>query len=692
MKKNVNSWIIVFIANVMIALLITSIVLGLLFQLNVDAIIDWIQLNTRIFLLITFLIWGYVMIFSQFQINVVLRLLENPKYEIWIKKTYSITCLLLLAVLLNFALEYFQGSRGVSGTIDWIQVKTRLFLLGSFYLFCMGLFLFALIGRLYISSILLSAFVLTMGVLHGNKLKFLGEPLYPSDFTQTAHFTDVLKMVVGYFSPMSMVFLGTVVMMVVLVYKWLQEVKIHLVSRAAASMFALFMVYSITYHPTTFMGEIVEENHLEIVRWNQLKNYSNNGFVFGYLSNLNHETFEKPENYSQKRVEEMVQAILNEGGATPASFSDERYARPNIIFVMNETFWDPTKLDVSFSEDPMPNVRNYMAEHTSGSVLSPSFGGQTANVEYEALTGFSMSALQSGAMPYQQFIDSKARVPSLASILKEKEYRTIALHPYNKAFYKRTRVYQAFGFDTFISIDEMKHKEKSGSYIGDESVTDEIVMLLEESEQPMFVHAVTMQNHFPYGTKRYEENTIEVSGISDELTLELEVYAEGIKQADAATKKLVDFVSDFEEPTVVVFWGDHLPILGEDKAVYKELNYGDVHEEEEDYRSFHETPLFIYSNVDVERRELHTISASFLGPTVFELLNLDLPPYYQFLVKIRDEISGLAPTVKVDPKGQELLELTPEQEELLKEYQLLQYDLLVGHQYSLDLLFKTENE
>ncbi|GAE35781.1 LTA synthase family protein [Halalkalibacter akibai] len=688
MKNNFNSWMIVIVANVIIAVLITGILLGLLYQLNVDAIVDYVQLNTKIFLLITFLISGYVMIFSQFQINLALRLLENPKYGFWIKKIYSFTVLFLLALTLNFTLEYFQGLKEIAGTIDWIQINTRVFLLGSFYLFFIGLSLFALIGRLYVTSLILALSVLTLGVLHGNKLQFLGEPLYPSDFTQIAHFTDVLKMVSGYISPQLMIYSLLAVLITIFAYKQLQEVKITLLSRVVVSSLAFYMVFAFTFHPSSFMKKVVEDNNVNIIQWNQLKNYQKNGFVFGYLSNLNHETFEKPANYNRKKIQEIALSILADGGSTPASFSDKGYKRPNIIFLMNETFWDPTKLDVSFSEDPMPHVRNYMNEHTSGSVLTPSFGGQTANVEYEALTGFSMSTLQSGAVPYQQLIDKKSSVPSLASMLKTKGYKTIALHPYNKAFYKRARVYKAFGFDDFISIEEMKHKEISGSYISDESVTDEIVMLLEESKQPLFVHAVTMQNHFPYRTERYDENTIEVSGLENDLKSEVEIYAEGIKQADAATNKLIEFVSTLEEPTVIVFWGDHLPILGQNKAVFKELNYGDILKEEEDYRSFHETPLFMYSNVDTERKDLNSISPAFIGPTLFEIMNMDLPPYYQFLAKLKGEIAGLAATTKIDPEGKEILKLTEKQEELLKQYEMLQYDLLVGKQYSLELLFE----
>jgi phosphoglycerol transferase MdoB-like AlkP superfamily enzyme len=688
MKKNINNWLLVFIANTGIAMLITAVVLGILFQMNLDAIINWTQLNPKLFFLITFLIWGYVMIFSQFQMNLAIRLLENPKYNFWLKKTYIITCLAILAIFLNFMLEYLQGTRGVSETIDWIQLKTKMFLLGSSYLFFIGLLLFALIGRLYISAIVLSATVLTFGMLNGNKLRFLGEPLYPSDFTQAAHLTDVAKMIAGYVSPAAVIFALSVGLLAILTYRLLHEVKVNRVSRMVGSALALFMVYSITYHPSTFMKDIVENNHVEIVNWNQLKNYQNNGFVFGYLSNLNYETFAKPENYNQQQIEKIAQSILADGGVSTASLADAGQEKPNIIFLMNETFWDPTKLELEYSEDPMPNIRKYMEENTSGYALSPSFGGQTANVEYEALTGFSMSTLQAGAMPYQQFIDSKASVPSVASVLKEKDYHTVALHPYNKAFYKRSRVYKAFGFDRFISIDEMRNKVVSGSYISDESVTDEIVMLLEESDQPLFVHAVTMQNHFPYRTERYEENTVKVSGLDEEeLTREVEIFSEGIKQADAATKKLIDYLSTFEEPTVVVFWGDHLPILGEDKAVFKAVNYGDAQEEEEDYRSFHETPLFMYSNVEVERKELQTISPTFIAPTVFELMNIDLPPFYQFLAKVQAQMPGLAPTLKIDAAGEELVELTPEQEELLETYKMLQYDLLIGKQYSEELLF-----
>ena len=196
-------------------------------------------------------------------------------------------------------------------------------------------------------------------------------------------------------------------------------------------MFAVVitMLYSYTNFPKTFMNDFVQSSQVEIVKWNQIENYEVNGFLFGFLSNIHSDIIEKPKTYSKDFVLETAEKYVS-GKAS----INESENKPNIIYLMSESFWDPTKLDVEFSADPLANLRPLMEEHVSGAMLSPVFGGATANVEFEALTGMSTSFLKTGAIPYQEAVTKQSFIPTIASDLELKGYRTLAIHPYNRVF------------------------------------------------------------------------------------------------------------------------------------------------------------------------------------------------------------------------------------------------------------------
>jgi phosphoglycerol transferase MdoB-like AlkP superfamily enzyme len=328
----------------------------------------------------------------------------------------------------------------------------------------------------------------------------------------------------------------------------------------------------------------VEKANVSIVKWDQLDNYKVNGFIFGFISNLQNEAFDKPKGYSKQKV--IATAKKYRDQQIKLQNSKEPSKQPNIIYIMSEAFWDPTKLpNLQFSEDPMKNLRKLMEQQSSGYNLSPTFGATTANVEFEALTGFSNYFLREGSVPYQDLIDRKTFIPTIVSDLEGQGYRSLAIHPYNKVFYKRDKVYQTFGFDQFVDMRTMKYKKQSGPYISDQSLSKEIINQVKKQKKPLFIHAVSVQNHFDYAPGRYKKNTVSVTGLSPDSNGKLETYAEGVKQADQALQLLVGNLEQSDEPTIVVFWGDHMPILGQDLAIYKETKYGvtknkNLHEKE----------------------------------------------------------------------------------------------------------------
>lgn len=680
--------------NSLISFFVVLLLLTIVNGLNVDRAIDWSQLHTKIFALLVGCVFLLMCLTIKFQMIYIKR--EQAAARMtktrYFRLIYSIIFIVLSSFLLYGVLQFFQNGMNADAFIDWTQGKTKVYILSSLFVLCFYLFLFLVTGRLYLSFILSLCIAVLFGLTHSNKMIFLGEPLYPSDFKQVTHILEVIPMVLGSFSVwkllLALILIVLVLCYVVIIYTQSNEIKGTWWIRGALLCLSVFIFYSFSNYPKTYVKAWAEQSDVKIIRWNQPSNYRDNGFVFGFLSNLHVDAFDKPSGYNQKAMLEIANRILksSEGKQHGESGSHDK---PNIVFIMSEALWDPTKLEnVTFSEDPITITRSLMKQHSSGSVLSPTFGGGTANVEFEALTGFSMKFLKAGSLPYQQLIDQKDFVPSIVSELESRKYDSLAMHPYNKVFYKRNRVYDTFGFDKFLHMESMKNKEKTGPYISDESVTNEIIDNLKKKEQPVFLHAVTMQNHFPYAEDRYSERSIKVSGLSDKSNIELEVYAEGISQSDKALGLLVDKLEAFNEPTLVVLWGDHMPILGQNKAIYEEAKYTEPYNPKVELRKFSETPLLIYSNFDVPKQDLNVMSPAFIGPTLFSLAGLKQPPFYTFLEEVKSELPGIKQGLLINSEQKSEFTLSKKQQQLLKDYQLLQYDLLVGKQYSREILFK----
>jgi len=511
------------------------------------------------------------------------------------------------------------------------------------------------------------------------------EPLYFNDYKQIQAMKDVLPMITEYIS------IGQIFVILFLfvgmgfLSRYLPKLKMALWMRGIMFAVVITMLYSYTNFPKTFMNDFVQSSHIEIVKWNQIENYEVNGFLFGFLSNIHSDILEKPKTYSKESVLQTAEKYaagkesINEGGK-----------KPNIIYLMSESFWDPTKLDAEYSADPLVNLRPLMDEHPSGAVLTPVFGGATANVEFEALTGMSTSFLKTGAIPYQEAVTKQTFIPTIASDLEMKGYRTLAIHPYNRVFYKRNHVYNTFGIDEFLDEETMKFQERTlGGVITDESLSYEILERIKNTDEPLFIHAVSMQNHMPYNQGAYEENQIQIAGLSKESIATLEVYTEGIRRSDEALQLLVDELEELDEPTVIVFWGDHLPILGADQAIYKEAGY-ETEDKRMTTRKYSETPLLIYSNFSKKKTDIGSISPNYFATTVYDLVGFDKPAFYNLLDELMEEIPGLKANLRLDSAQEFITELTEKQEALLADYKLLVYDLLIGEQYSLPILYPEE--
>lgn len=394
-----------------------------------------------------------------------------------------------------------------------------------------------------------------------------------------------------------------------------------------------------------------------------------NGTVTAFLMELQYMSVEKPSGYNEKDAREALASYETAG--TPAN-------TPNIIVVMNEAFSDPAVLgEFTTNEDYMPFVHSLLrgAEDTVSGLLNVSVkGGNTANTEFEYLTGNSMAFLPYGSIPYQQYIKNKT--PSMASWLSGFGYRTVAMHPYRAAGWDRNKVYPLMGFDEMYFQEFYKDSGVIRKYVSDEADYEKIIQIYEQKEpgEPLFLFNVTMQNHSSYNDWADYDNfspDITVDGSDSEV---LSAYLSLMKLSDQATERLVDYFAKEEEDTVIVFFGDHQPTDSVVNPVLK-LNgtsSSSLSTEEEALR--YQVPFFIWANYDIEEESGLNISANYLASRTLDAAGLPKPGYFSFL----SELEKQAPVISANhvSLSDGTFSSADDQDELLREYKTFQYHQL----------------
>lgn len=588
----------------------------------------------------------------------------------------------VVANLLTLSIQYVSLKPYQISFMYWVTEHKDLYAVSAAILFFILLGFGALVNNYYFAY---AVFIVVIGALdyaQYHKLLLLGEPVYPWDLNQLKNMKDMLQIVSNMISPELLIGASALFVLALAATFLIPRKQLKLPLRAAFMTTALLVLFGCTHLQNTALAKPLEKLGASDYHWNQQQNYLENGFVLAFLDNIGVKMESQPADYSEATMQAIVQKYGQSPAAAPSAAPQDQ---PNIVYVMDESLFDPTRLSgISFSEDPMANFHQYRNTYATGWSLSPVFGGGTSNVEFEALTGLNMSFMNDGAVPYQQVLAKKNSFPSLVSMLKSRGYQATAVHPFDKTFYNRNRVYPVLGFDQFISQDEMTYKDKlsANGYISDMSAVKQVVDVLNSGDQPHFVHLVTMQNHLPITEGMNGPNSIQVTGLQTSGQTEMESYAQSVKETDKAIQYLVDSIQQLQRPTIVVVFGDHLPAL-QDQTYSGHMGTAAP---EQQAQFLHETPLLVAANYPLQDKDLGTLAPSFFGPLVFNLTGQQLPPFYRLLDDVQKQIPGISPNLYVDAKGTAALSLTEDQKTVLHDYELVQYDLLYGQGYAKSML------
>lgn len=390
-----------------------------------------------------------------------------------------------------------------------------------------------------------------------------------------------------------------------------------------------------------------------------------NGMAVTFAMDLKFVAVDKPDGYSRQKAKELLDSYTGaDDNSDEAAASDnsttideeadidnannnaanntaitDKSNYPNIIVVMDEAFSDLSVLgDFDTNTAYMPFVHSLEKgnENTITGYLNTSVcGGNTADTEFEFLTGNTMAFLPVGSIPYQQYI--KSETPSLASYLKSIGYATYAQHPYYGSGWNRDTVYPLLGFDNLSFMQDYFNQRFVRKYISDETSFDKIIETYENKPdgQPAFIFNVTMQNHGGYTDTYYGfDNTVTADKLNNSA---LDQYLSLIKMTDEDLKSLIDYFSNVDEKTIVVFFGDHQPndTVASSVLAANGMDYNNLSNEELKLR--YQVPYVIWANYDIDEATGEDTSVNYLAANVLKAAGVPTNDYQSFLLKLKEE-------------------------------------------------------
>ena len=385
--------------------------------------------------------------------------------------------------------------------------------------------------------------------------------------------------------------------------------------------------------------------------------YRDNGFVLGFFSELagignpvfaDIPTYEITAAFSRNPSHERVFA------GNPLSACEP--VNPNVIVIMSESFFNPNVLpNITFSQNPVPNFHRLGKEHLSGRVIVPSLGGGTANTEFEFLAG--SPHVFFGNRWYVAFENvgryfSRNISSALPWLFRENGYRTVGVHTFYGTFFNRDRIYPRLGFDLFVSSEDMPNASYKGRFISDEYFTNRLIeqiVLAEEAGEPLFLFGISMQNHWPFYEGKFDEHHVlsESPYLSHGELGIVNSFLQGIFDADKQLGRLIDFIETRDTPTIVVFFGDHLPILGtHEQGIFEALGF--LGRQEEwfwelgDLEAAFSTSYLVWTNFPHEQECFGTVSTFMLGALTAQMSGINLNRYFMYLLGASESIRALS--------------------------------------------------
>lgn len=573
------------------------------------------------------------------------RILEARRNSAFAKKMqpvyafmnrFSLIFHALLACIINFVIEAISR-HSVVAAWDYMTGTPMVFLYNAFMIFVTFSIVYLFKRRIFVRMIIGAIWVI-LGIANGYILLKRVTPFNAQDLKIAG---DGIALINNYCNGFEVVVIavGAVALLIWLISMWRRggqyAGKIHHIAALTG-----IIVCGVLY---TFVTNIAIDKRVVSTYFGNIAfAYEDYGLPYCFSASLFNTGISEPNGYTKKAMAK----IDKDGELNQTATSRSSDELPNIIVVQLESYFDVANAEFfTTSEDACPNLHNLYQNYSNGYFKVPSVGAGTANTEFEVLTGMNLRYFGPGEYPYKTY-SKKHPTESAATALASLGYGTHALHDNTGNFYSRANVFNNMGFDTFTSKEFMNVLQTTeNGWAKDEILTQHIMEAMDTTKQEDFVFTVSVQGHGNYPETQVIENPkIKVEGIEDEaLKNKWEYYVNQVYEMDQFVGDLIKAVEERNEPSVVVFYGDHLPTMG-------------LKAEDLKSRYLYNTNYVIWDNIGLQKDDKNI-------------------PAYQLMSEVLNRLdihSGTVFNYHQQRKGTK---------NYLSDLELLQYDILYGKQY-----------
>lgn len=609
------------------------------------------------FLLISVFYWFFVFLLYDKSFTGILQ-----KHFICINKYWEYILFFSIPLGAFFIEEVIYNPRPFSISFPKILSNFALY-------FCLQIGLLLMIQNIKKVFLLILSFSWIFGIANYYVMEFKGNPLLPSDLLA---FKTAAAVVDNYtFSLSDSIVHGTFLLMasicLVCTIPDICKVTAHRESVIKLLLGIAWLGAGVAAAYSINWSSVL---NITLNGWDPQDSYYDNGALLTFLMEVQELSTTMPEGYSQAEsasiLNEKEQQIAESGDAATNTL-------PSVIVIMNESFSDLTVLGDFEAEDCLTNwngIENYIMR---GNAYASVIGGGTCNSEFEFLTGNSIANISGSGYPYQMY--NFDNVFNLASEFSRYGYETIAIHPENRNNWNRTKVYSQFGFDSFLSLEDIEQPEYIRYFISDKSDFAQVISSYEQRTSPVFIFNVTMQNHGGYDEDSMPEH-MELISIEKGYRSYRDVvtYMTLIRESDKAFQELLEYFSQVDEPVIICMFGDHQPVISQE-FVEKLQDFEGSSLDSIENRCC--VPYIIWSNYDTGVNNLNLdTSLNYLGMNVLEAAGI-YSPYSRFLTDIQREIPIINKYGYQTSEGE--WKTLDEPNEILNQYSKLQYYMLFDH-------------
>jgi len=574
----------------------------------------------------------------------------------------------LLPLLLFILLELmFYISDGLDGIVDihWISFIFSIFLFYAIY--CL---IYSLTNNSKYTFLIVSitGYLIMVGSII--KIAFSLEPFYLTDLLYFNSGGEIFSIIEGSIWStikylLILIFIAASIIPVGLnIFQFKHNYKLDnkIVRIVMFSVSLLFLI--VLFIPNKGIDNFIlntfyekdKQNDYDIPLVSNLGYYRYYGHLAGIYGNFIEGRVYPHDDYDVEEIAKVVNSSPTE--------EDKSLGKPNIIVVFSESFWDIDQVEeITFDKQVTPNFNRLKEEGLFFDMISPSYGGISANVEYEFMTGGSLNYFSNGYIPYMSlYTDNKENSPSIISELNKNDYYTKLVLYTSPNLFNCRNFYKSAQPDSVEYNRKIEDKYIKGKYVSEEHIVDSIINELDnkDKDEKLFYFTATMQAHMPYKLSKYDEYDIDIvdSNLDEELNNSIKSYAQGIYDADKQLGRLYDYIQTLDEDTIIIFYGDHLPYIKADgKDVLTELEFFNTDDDKLNlYRKYNTQALVLANyNMDTlkeENKEIKYLSPDLLSTYVLNHMDIELSNYFKWLYTTKDIIGASNKFISINQNGE----------------------------------------